>query len=288
MPSPEPVASSGSDAAAGASRSTDSAPGLREEIGATRGAVLRLVRAHVDLARTEIGEILDEVKRMAALVGVAIAMLLFVGILVPVGACLWLGEWLFGSMGWGILHGTEASIGLAVALVVMAIGRPGGRIAGLFVLAAVVGILVGLALGLDWPNQAYRQVGDASFTGIDPGYRPLIIGAAVGALVVGVLGLLVGAAGGGGGGAVGGLFLGAILGLLVGAFSAITFDRPAGAGVGVAVALGLWPILVGIDTWRAGIDTEALKARFTPTQTIETTKETIEWVRQQTPLGPKP
>ena len=32
---------------------------------------------------------------------------------------------------------------------------------------------------------------------------------------------------------------------------------------------------------------DSLKARFTPSQTIETTKETIEWVREQTPLGRK-
>ena len=48
-----------------------------------------------------------------------------------------------------------------------------------------------------------------------------------------------------------------------------------------------WPILAGYGVARRGIDTEALKARFYPTQTIETTKETIEWVRERTPLGPK-
>jgi hypothetical protein len=38
---------------------------------------------------------------------------------------------------------------------------------------------------------------------------------------------------------------------------------------------------------RQGFDGEALKARFWPTQTIETTKETIEWLREQRPLGPR-
>jgi hypothetical protein len=38
---------------------------------------------------------------------------------------------------------------------------------------------------------------------------------------------------------------------------------------------------------RTGVDGEALMKRFTPTETIELTKETIEWVRARTPLAPK-
>jgi hypothetical protein len=33
---------------------------------------------------------------------------------------------------------------------------------------------------------------------------------------------------------------------------------------------------------------EALKARFYPEQTIVTTKETLEWLQEQAPMGPKP
>ena len=64
-------------------------------------------------------------------------------------------------------------------------------------------------------------------------------------------------------------------------------------GAQVAGAIGLltlfitWPILMGLGVARNGIDTDALKARFYPSQTIETTKETIEWVRERTPLGRK-
>ena len=36
-----------------------------------------------------------------------------------------------------------------------------------------------------------------------------------------------------------------------------------------------------------GIDTDDLKSRYWPQETIDTTKETIEWVREQAPLGPK-
>ncbi|MBI2763638.1 MAG: hypothetical protein HYX54_07825 [Chloroflexi bacterium] len=58
-------------------------------------------------------------------------------------------------------------------------------------------------------------------------------------------------------------------------------------GLGLLVLLVAWPVLGGLDVSRSGIDTDALKSRFYPTRTIETTKETIEWVRERTPLGRK-
>jgi hypothetical protein len=284
--SPAPASGSSQapgDPPAGATSGTPpsgEAPGLRTQFGATRSAAIRLIRAHVELGRSEFDEILDEVKRAGALIGVAISLLLFVAILLPVGSILWFGEWLFGSMGWGVLLGTELFVGMAVALVLIAIGRPAGRVVGLLVVSLVIGVALGVVLGYDLSNEAYKRIGESVVPGIDIAWRLQLVGAVVGAIVLGVVGLLLGARGGG---VIGVAFLG----LFVGAFTAITFDLPAGAGVGAAVALGLWPALLGLDVARAGVDTEALKARFWPSQTIETTKETIEWVREQTPLGPK-
>jgi hypothetical protein len=42
---------------------------------------------------------------------------------------------------------------------------------------------------------------------------------------------------------------------------------------------------MGIDLARTGVDVEALKARFYPTQTIETSKETLEWLQSRMPRG---
>ena len=42
---------------------------------------------------------------------------------------------------------------------------------------------------------------------------------------------------------------------------------------------------MGVDVARTGIDVEALKIRFTPTQTIETSKETLEWLQKRMPPG---
>ena len=50
-----------------------------------------------------------------------------------------------------------------------------------------------------------------------------------------------------------------------------------------AAAYLSWIILMVADVSRTGIDVEALQARFTPTQTIETSKETLEWLKRQLP-----
>jgi hypothetical protein len=42
---------------------------------------------------------------------------------------------------------------------------------------------------------------------------------------------------------------------------------------------------MGTDVARTGIDVEALKARFYPTQTIETSKETLAWLLSKMPPG---
>jgi hypothetical protein len=39
------------------------------------------------------------------------------------------------------------------------------------------------------------------------------------------------------------------------------------------------------DMARSGVDVEALKARFMPTQTIETSKETLAWLQSKMPPG---
>ncbi len=66
-----------------------------------------MVRAHIELAKTEANEIKDEILRTLALGGLAAIALIFVVFLLLIGLFLFLGEWLFGSLGWGVLLGTE-------------------------------------------------------------------------------------------------------------------------------------------------------------------------------------
>ena len=263
-------------------------PGLREQIAATIDAARKMVEAHVELARAELSEIGDEVKRVAALGGVAAGLFLFLGILLPVGLLLFLGEWWFGSIGWGVLLGTELCLAIAVTCVALAFDVSGAAIARSFLLAVLVGGILAVVLALALPNEGWTRVGNSAGLNVEPGVRPLAIATAVIAAIGAFLGLLSGARSGGIGGAIGGLIGGAILGAIVGALSAVRFGVGPGAALGVALGLGTWAALAGFALAREGIDGEAMKARFWPTQTIETTKETIEWVRERTPLGPRP
>jgi hypothetical protein len=76
-----------------------------------------------------------------------------------------------------------------------------------------------------------------------------------------------------------------VFGVLVGAFTAITFGPQVGAALGVTAGYIAWIALMGTDMARTGIDVEALKIRFTPVQTIETSKETLEWLQKRMPPG---
>ena len=56
-----------------------------------------------------------------------------------VGGSLFLGEWLLGSMGWGVLHGVLLFIAIAIACSLRAVGMSGRRIGVSLLLGIVVG-----------------------------------------------------------------------------------------------------------------------------------------------------
>lgn len=269
----------------GSRRPHKPALGLRAQLLATRDAAIALVRAHIDLAKTELSAIAGEIGRVAALAAVAIVVVMLAGLLGIIGIALFLGEWLLGSLGWGVLHGILAFTGIAVAAGVLAVGLEGGRIARLLFVGVVVAIVVGVALGLEWPNQAYAAAGESARLNVNPADRPLVVGLLVGALI----GVLVGFAaairvesGGGRVAAIAGL---AIVGALVGAFSAITFGPQVGAAVGITIGYLTWVTLMGVDVARSGIDIDGLKERIYPSQTIDSGKETLEWLQKRMPPG---
>jgi hypothetical protein len=84
-----------------------------------------------------------------------------------------------------------------------------------------------------------------------------------------------------------GLSIGVVLGLPLAFLSALAVGLRVGAAIGVTAGLIAWPALMGADFAARGVDLETLKARFYPSKTIETTKETIEWARARMPLSRK-
>lgn len=261
-------------------------PGLRAQIGATVGAVKRLATAHVDLAKAEAGEIVGEVKRMVALAGMAIGVLVLAGLLMMIGGILFLGEWLFGSIGWGVLLGTLLLLDVALVALLMALDVKAGRIGMSLVIAAAVGLAVGLVLGLDLPHRGWQALGEAVAPTINEAERTRNLAVVASAVVLGLLGFLAGIRSGLKAALVGLIALG-IVGALVGWLTSSPVAVQVGAALGVLVTLILWPVLAGRDVMRTGVDGEAIMKRFTPTSSIELTKETIEWVRARTPLVPK-
>lgn len=101
--------------------------------------------------------------------------------------------------------------------------------------------------------------------------------------------VLLGAVGVGKGRQFSAWLVGAILGVALGAVLWTWTGLPQTVDVALGIWLGLvaWPIAAGIFVARSGIDGEALKQRFIPDQTIEMTKETIEWAKARMPLAPK-
>ncbi|MGZ9160908.1 MAG: hypothetical protein ACXW4T_07045 [Candidatus Limnocylindrales bacterium] len=246
---------------------------------------MRLAMAHVDLAKAEAKAIGGEVAKVAAYVGIAIAVMLFAGILLVIGTSLFVGEWLLGSMGWGVLHGLLLFTAIAVACALAALGVSGGRIGRSFAIALLLAIIVAVLLATALPNQGYARLGEQVLPGIEPGIRPLVVGLLIW-VIIGVLLGLIAATRVAGTGARGGAMLGgAVIGALVGAMSALDVGPQVGAGVGIATGYITWIVLMAVDLARTGVDVDALKARFYPTQTIETSKETLAWLQSKMPPG---
>ncbi len=247
---------------------------------------MALVIAHIDLAKAEAGAIAGEVGRVAALGALAIALVIFAVFLLVIGLSLGIGEWVLGSMGWGVVNGVELFLAVAMAAVLLAVGIAPGRIVRALVGGIVVGLVIGVALALNLPNQAYAAIGDATALPVDPGIRPLVVGLLIGGFIGLIAGLFaavrMNASGGGRFAALAGL---TVLGFALGAFTAITFGPQVGAGIGITVGYLAWMALMGTDVARTGIDVEALKNRFYPVQSIDTGKETLEWLQKRMPPG---
>jgi F0F1-type ATP synthase assembly protein I len=264
---------------------TPEAPGLFDQVGETRESMKRLVGAHVELAKAEFEDIADAVKRAAILVGVAIGAGLFAGLLVGVGLPLFLGEWIFGSIGWGILLGLLLLAAVGVAAVTLAFGPAlDGRVGRSFVVAAVIGIVVGVVFGLDLTNRGWTVLADNVAGNLAADSRPLVVAVITLAVIGAVLGLIGGLAGGMGPGSLGTAIAGAVGGVALGFLTAAAPGPRVGAAIGVAVGLIAWIGLMVASLMAGGFDSDKLKDRFWPSRTIDVTKETIEWARERMPL----
>ena len=244
----------------------------------TRASIMALLHAHIELFKAELDDILGEVKILAALAGFAIAIAILTGILVYVGGFLFLGEWLFGSIGWGFAHGLLTGIALIVVAVLAFVGARARYTVASFVIAVLIVILVAALCG---SNVAYDQASDlapdlASPLGV-PGVVALLGGIVLGAVLFGFL--LAFAAG------VRGLFAGIFLGIILGAMvgwliAGAPWTWPPAIGFAITIGLVAWPILNLIFAYPS-LDPAARFKRLYPQQSIEAATETRAWLEEQ-------
>ena len=252
-----------------------------------REAARGLLTAHVDLLKAELGDIVSEIKFLGGLLAAAIGVAFFMALLLSIGGTLFLGEWLFGSMGWGLLHGLLLSIAVLVALALLALDAHGGVIARGLLAGVGLGLIVAAALGANLGRRAAQSATDGlragSMPSLDLAWGPAVVGVVTGAVVLGVLlALFFLVRGGGFGGLIGGLFLGAILGALIGwAVAGLTFSWQGAVAIGIAVGLVTWPAVAAWRALAAGIDPAARFGRLAPRQSMEAAQETKQWLEDE-------
>jgi hypothetical protein len=237
------------------------APGLRDQFGATKAAAKRLVDAHVELGKAEMADITDAVKKVAVMAGIAVVAGLAAGLLLLIGLPLFLGEWIFGSIGWGLLHGVLFLAAVVVGALLVAVDVPASRIAASLLLGAFVGAVAAIALGLDLTNRGWGLVGDALLPAAAPDARPLaaalVVLPIVGAVVLGLGGLASGLRGGGERtswptGIPTALYVGWLSAFLYAYSTGIAWFDPVLLGVGVVGFVVALVVLAVLGRWRVG------------------------------------
>jgi hypothetical protein len=260
-------------------------PGLREQLRRTRAAAMALATAHLELLKAELAAIGAQIKGIAALVGGIVALLLFALSLLAIGGVLFLGEWLFGSIGWGVLHGLLLSLGGIVAMALLILDVPRVLVTRSLLWALAIGALVSVGLGLNLARDASERAADYVMANVIPNldraWAPVVVAAVAVGVVLSIVGVVVGARSGGRG-AVGGLVLGLVVGALVGAFlGGVTFEGRVGVALGVVVGAVAWPALMAVGAARSGIDPAARFGKLWPRETYETALGTKAWLEQE-------
>lgn len=252
--------------------------GLFAQIGETRAAFMRLARAHIDLLRSEISAIVDQIKQMAAAAGIILVFALLIANMLYIGGFLFMGEWLFGSMGWGLAQGVLLALAIIVVALLAILGVRKRTYAISLLLAAVLTIVLALLIGLNVTHDtANYWAGEFAAPFNNVGLVAAVAGGIIGALILLILLAFVGGAFG----AVAGLLLGAIIGVLFGwVMGGAPWTWPPAVGFSITVGLLLWPIMCVLIGWRQ-IDLEKRFGSLYPRQSIEAAQETRAWLEEQ-------
>lgn len=185
------------------------------------------------------------------------------------GLPLFLGEWIFGSIGWGLLHGLLFLAAIGVTSIVMALHVGADAVTRSVVVGLLTGILVGVVLGLNLTNRAWTLLGDSVLPLTDPAPRalatavvvlPVVLAVLVGLLTL-VQALRAGAARGGTAPGVAeripaglpvGLYVGWLAAFIYAYSARATWPDLAIVGVGFAGFVLALVVVIVLGTWRPG------------------------------------
>jgi hypothetical protein len=251
---------------------------LLDQFQKTRESFMALVQAHITLLKAELNDILGEVKTLATQAGIAIAIAHMTAHMRDVGGLLFLGEWLFGSIGWGFAHGILLGIGILVALALAMVGSRARYATISFVVALIVTILVALLCGL---NVAYDAANATAGNLAAPFGTPGVVALLGGMVLGGLLFALLLARAWGRRGIIIGLILGIVLGARAGwLIAGAPWTWPPAIGFAILIGLIVWPMLHVILAY-PHLDPAERFAKLQPKQSIEAMNETREWLEEQ-------
>ncbi len=252
-----------------------------DAIRRVRAGGQRLADAHIDLLRAELSVAGRELGIVAAMVMAIIALAVVAGLLFVIGGFLFLGEWLFGSMAWGILHGVLLLVAIIVPLALdLAGGRRDAFARGLAV-SAVVTLLLWVLFASNVLREAAVTAGHSlePSLAIEPALLPTLVGMGAGALVVGVLGLI---AGWRVGGALRLLLAGVVVGALIGAIlGSVTFDTKGALAVALTIGLVAWIGVTLAVALRTGFDPEGRYEAMVPRESLAMAQDTKAFLERQ-------
>ncbi len=283
---PAPETRNAGAGAGDAPAADEPAPGVGEAIAEARAAFMRMLEAHLALLRAELAVVGQELGIIVGLAAGALVLLLVALLLLYIGGWLFFGDWLFGSMGWGIIHGTLLNVAIIGLIAVnLAGGSQRGYFVGLFV-GVVVGLAVGVVLSFNIGNDLAEWGADLfeAPQSLDENWVPTLLGLIVGVVVTGAVALTIGwwkrlrgrpllwtvlAAAAAGG------FAGALV-------ASTRYDNPDGVG-GLAIMLGLltWIIVGALLAYWQGFDPEARYEGLIPRRSIESLEVSRDFLKAQ-------
>lgn len=245
-----------------------------------------LLNAHLSLLKAELAVTGREIGLIIALVIAALSLALLMVGLIYTGTWLFVGEWWFGSIGWGVLHGSLFTIALIVPIGLDLSGGWVGAWGRALLIGAGVTVLLSLLFGSNLLRDAAVGAGEQleMSLALEPALLPTIVGLVVGAFVVGSILFSVGLRGGG---AFRLLAAGVVLGGLVGmVLGSVEFDISGAVAVALTFGLVSWIGFTVLLAARRGFDPAARYDPLVPRESIaalESSKAFLmrQWERQR-------